>query len=183
MRHARSRGGVELTQRDLVRLRQGLLEAQDARVFKRALALTLLAEGRTWEETSRLSTLGRATISLWLGRYLRSRKLAALHDRPHTARPPKEPVPAVLLARLLRRDPYRLGYPTHTWTVPLLCMHLRQAHGLAVTERTLRRRLHPLRYRWKRPRYVYAYKAKHLPQKKRPSSADSTPFASVTPRW
>lgn len=183
MRHARSRSGGELTQRDLVRLRQALLEAQDARVFKRALALTLLAEGRTWEEATRLSTLGRATLSFWLGRYLRSRKLAALHDQPHTGRPPKEPVPAVLLARLLRRDPYRLGYPTHTWTVPLLCAHLRSEYGLAVTERTLRRRLHHLRYRWKRPRYVYAHKAKHLSQKKRRSSADSTPFASAPPRW
>jgi transposase len=183
MRHARSRGGGELTQRDLVRLRQALLEAQDARVFKRALALMLLAEGRTWEEASRLSTLGRATISFWLGRYLHTRKLAALYDRPHTGRPPKEPVPAGLLARLLRRDPYRLGYPTHTWTVPLLCVHLRQEHGLAVTERTLRRRLHQLSYRWKRPRYVYGHKAKYLPQKKQRSSADSTPFASAIPRW
>jgi transposase len=183
MRQVRSRGGGELTQRDLVRLRQGLLEAQAARVFKRALALTLLAEGRTWEEACRLSTLGRATISFWLGRYLRSREMAALHDRPHTGRPPKETVPAGFLARLLRRDPYRLGYPTHTWTVPLLCVHLRKEHALAVTERTLRRRLHQLRYRWKRPRYVYAHKAKHLPQKKRRSSADSTPFASAPPRW
>lgn len=183
MRHSRNPSGGRPTQRDLVRLRKGLLETEDARVFKRALALTLLAEGRTWEEASRLSTLGRATISFWLGRYLRSRKLSALRDQPHTGRPPKEPVPAELLARLLRRDPYRLGYPTHTWTVPLLCVHLRHEHGLAVTERTLHRRLHKLRYRWKRPRYVYAHKAKHLPQKKRRSFANSTPFASTPPRW
>jgi transposase len=172
MRHSRSQGGDELTQRDLVRLREVLVQAQDARVFKRALALILLAEGRTWTEASHLSTLGRATISFWLGRYLRSRKRSSLQDRPHTGRPPNEPVPAALLARLLRRDPYRLGYPTHTWTVPLLCAHLRSEHGLAVTERTLRRRLHQVRYRWKRPRYVYARKEKHLPQKKRRSSAD-----------
>ncbi len=166
-----------------MRLRKALLEAEDARVFKRALALMLLAEGRTWEEASRLSTLGRATISFWLGRYLRFRKLSALDDQPHKGRPPKEPVPAGLLARLLRRDPSRLGYPTHPWSVPLLCVHLRREHRLAVTERTLRRRLHQLRYRWKRPRYVYAHKAKHLPQKKRRSSADSTPCVSATPRW
>jgi transposase len=183
MRHSRSPSEGGLTQRDLVRLRKALLQAKDARVFKRALALTLLAEGRTWEEASLLSTLGRATISFWLGRYQRSRKLSALHDQPHKGRPPKGPVPAELLARLLRRDPYRLGYPTHTWTVPLLCAHLRSEHRLAVTERTLRRRLHQLRYRWKRPRYVYAHKAKHLPQKKRRSSADSTLCASATPRW
>ena len=183
MRHSRSPSGSELTQRDLLRLRKALLQAEDARVVKRALALTLLAEGRTWAEASRLSTLGRATISFWLGRYLRSRKSSSLHDRPHLGRPPNEPVPAALLARLLRRDPYRLGYPTHTWTVPRLCTHLRREHGLAVTERTLRRRLHQLRYRWKRPRYVYAHKEKHLPQKKGRSSADSISCASAIPGW
>jgi len=40
------------------------------------------------------------------------------------------------------------------------------AKGIAVSPRTLRRRLHEAGYRWKRPRYVYVQRAAHLSQKK-----------------
>jgi transposase len=53
--------------------------------------------------------------------------------------------------------------------VPLLAHDL-AAKGLAVSPRTLRRRLHEAGYRWKRPRYVYVARAPHLAQKKGASS-------------
>ena len=46
--------------------------------------------------------------------------------------------------------------------MPLLAHDL-AAKGLAVSPRTLRRRLHEAGYRWKRPRYVYVARAAHLP--------------------
>ena len=49
--------------------------------------------------------------------------------------------------------------------MPLLAHDL-AAKGIAVSPRTLRRRLHEASYRWKRPRYVYVQRATHLPQKK-----------------
>ena len=49
--------------------------------------------------------------------------------------------------------------------MPLLAHDL-TAKGIAVSPRTLRRRLHEAGYRWKRPRYVYVERAAHLPQKK-----------------
>jgi transposase len=69
------------------------------------------------------------------------------------------------LAAALARDPRRCGYQATSWTVPLLAHDL-AAKGLAVSPRTLRRRLHEAGYRWKRPRYVYVARAAHRAQKK-----------------
>ena len=69
------------------------------------------------------------------------------------------------LAAALARHPHPCGYPATSWTAPLLAHDL-AAKGIAVSPRTLRRRLHEAGYRWKRPRYVYVERAAHLPQKK-----------------
>ena len=63
-------------------------------------------------------------------------------------------------------DPRGCGYQATSWTVPLLRQYLQQRHGIAISTRTLRRRLHAANYRWKRPRYVYVGRAAHLAQKK-----------------
>jgi transposase len=57
------------------------------------------------------------------------------------------------LEALLARDPQAEGELATTWTVPLLRTYLRQA-GYVVSEHTLRRTLHRLGGRRKRPRYV-----------------------------
>ena len=54
--------------------------------------------------------------------------------------------------------------------MPLLAHYLATHQGIAISVRTLRRRLHEADYRWKRPRYVYAGRATHLAQKKGPWS-------------
>jgi transposase len=70
------------------------------------------------------------------------------------------------LAAVLARDPRRCGYLATSWTVPLLTHYLASQEGIAISARTLRRRLHEADYRWKRPRHVYAGRATHLAQKK-----------------
>jgi transposase len=65
------------------------------------------------------------------------------------------------LRHLLTSDPRRFGYHANTWTVPLLAAHL-QAQGVAISARTLRRRIRAARFRWKRPRYVYTARAEHV---------------------
>ena len=50
--------------------------------------------------------------------------------------------------------------------MPLLAHYLATHESIAVSARTLRRRLQAADYRWKRPRYVYAGRATHLAQKK-----------------
>ena len=49
--------------------------------------------------------------------------------------------------------------------MPLLAHHLATHERIAISARTLRRRLHEANYRWKRPRDVYAGRATHLAQK------------------
>jgi transposase len=69
--------------------------------------------------------------------------------RPPTARGVIDP----LLAAVLEQDPRDCGYAATIWTAPLLQRHLRQAHQQTVSARSVRRALHRLGYRWKRPRY------------------------------
>lgn len=68
------------------------------------------------------------------------------------------------MERLLTEDPQAHGFAATDWTVPLVRTALAQ-HGYGLSERTLRRTLHRLGYRWKRPKYVLgrpdpAYEAK-----------------------
>lgn len=54
---------------------------------------------------------------------------------------------------LLAIDPQTRGHQATGWTVPLLRTELARA-GFVVGERTIRRALRRLGYRWKRPQYV-----------------------------
>jgi transposase len=109
----------------------------------------------------------RLTVQRWVARYLRTHEPGALADRPRAGRPH---VATVLtpgrLAAVLARDPRTLGYRATAWTAPLLAHHLRERERVAVSERTVRRRLRERRDRWKRPRDVYHQRAPHVAQKK-----------------
>jgi len=58
-----------------------------------------------------------------------------------------------LLETLLGQDPQTRGHQATGWTVPLLRTELATA-GVAAGERTIRRALHRLGWRWKRPKFV-----------------------------
>jgi transposase len=126
-----------------------------------------VAEGQTVSEAARRVRAARLSVRRWVERHLAGHDAAALADRPRGGRPRSAPrLTPRRLAAALARDPRRCGYRATTWTVPLLGHYLRRRHGIAVSARTLRRRLHEARYRWKRPRYIYAGRAAHLTQKK-----------------
>jgi transposase len=57
---------------------------------------------------------------------------------------------------MMETDHHAQGYRAAQWTAPLLRQYLREQQALAVSEVTVRRCLHRLGYRWKRPRYVLA---------------------------
>jgi len=59
----------------------------------------------------------------------------------------------LLEALLEEGDPQAHGYAATNWTAPLLRTELAQ-QGWPASERTLRRTLHRLGYRWKRPKFV-----------------------------
>jgi transposase len=58
-----------------------------------------------------------------------------------------------MLEQVLADDPQAHGYAATDWTVPLLRTELARRSS-DLSERTLRRTLHRLGYRWKRPKYV-----------------------------
>jgi transposase len=157
---------TQLDEADRKRLTAALATAREARVYRRLEALLLVAEGHSAAEAARRCHVDRSSVHRWLVQYRAEHEVTALCDRPRSGRPRlHRTLTPQRLAAALARDPRRCGYQATSWTVPLLAHDL-AAKGLAVSPRTLRRRLHEAGYRWKRPRYVYGQRAAHLPPKK-----------------
>jgi transposase len=153
MRHDTS--PQSLTLADRRRLLRALSSQPLARVYRRIEALLLIAEGHSVSEAARRVRSNRSSVHRWMARYLERHDPAALLDAPRAGRPEVAPeLSAEQIGEVLGSDPRTLGYASTTWTVPLLARHLQQL-GQPVSERTLRRRLHALGYRWKRPRHRY----------------------------
>ena len=152
---------------DRRRLGRALSVAREARLYRRLEAVLLVAEEQPISEAARRVRATRHSVRRWVERYLAAHDADALADRPRRGRP--HSAPRLTLRRLtaaLARDPRGCGYQATSWTVPLLRHYLQQRHGVTISARTLRRRLHEANYCWKRPRYVYAGRAVHLAQKK-----------------
>ena len=152
---------------DRGRLERALSATREARLYRRIEAVLLVAEGQPISEAARRVRAPRLSVRRWVERYLATHDTTALADQPRRGRPHSAPqlTPRRLTAALAR-DPRGCGYQATSWTVPLLGHYLQQRHGITISARTLRRRLHEADYRWKRPRYVYAGRAVHLAQKK-----------------
>jgi transposase len=140
--------------------------ATAARVFRRLAAVLLVAEGRRVAESALVVRTHRRNVARWVRRYLATRDPSALVDGARPGRPRASTLTDRQLRRVLRTDPRTLGFQATTWTTPLLVTYCRERIHCAVSPRTMRRRLHTLGYRWKRPRYRYAHQAAHLAQKK-----------------
>jgi len=167
MRKALAPAQRGLTRYDLARLRRALRDAEDVRVYQRAQALLLVAEGHTLAQAAHVTGLSRPTVYFWLKRYVDQRRIEALRDGPRRGRPRAADciTPEQILLEL-SSPPSDWGYATHIWTVALLAGHLERHYGCTINPHTLRRRMRALGLRWKRPRYVFSQKAPHLPQKK-----------------
>ena len=123
------------------------------RRWKRVRALLLRADGLTVEAVA--STLGcsQASVYAWTAAW-RQHGVAGLREGHHGGGQVKvDAVAESMLQRLLATDPQACGHQATGWTVPLLQGELAQV-GYAVGARTVRRALHRLGYRWKRPQYV-----------------------------
>jgi len=108
----------------------------------------------------------RSTVYRRIERYLAERAPCSLADGKRSGRPRMTPaLTDDKLRQLLTSDPCQFGYDANTWTVPLLATHL-HTQGVVISARTLRRRIHDARFRWKRPRYVYSERAEHVGAKK-----------------
>jgi transposase len=146
---------------DRQRLRKALTRVRGARPFRRIQALLWLAEGRSISEVARLARASRGSIYNWCAAYQqagRGCKLAALlEEKPRSGRPRQiGPQAEQVLQNALEQSPLDLHYQSPGWTLALLATHLQKCcGGERPSPEALRRRLHALNWRWKRPRYVF----------------------------
>jgi transposase len=134
---------------DLERAQRG---ERRVRHWRRYQAIRLVAQGQTPDEVAAAVGCRRSSVYNWIAAWKRagSRGLA---EARHGGRARRVTVSGIgQLEALLATDPQELGEQATTWTVPLLLTHLARA-GNEVSEHTLRRTLHRMGWRWKRPRY------------------------------
>lgn len=159
---------LRLTTRDREFLADVARSSRDARETRRALALLDLDAGESVARVAARYQVGRSTVYEWAGRLgntarPRDERLrdAARAGRPADARDAVEEA----LAKLMPTSPTDHGYRHPAWTTPLLLAHL-DRDGVAASDTTVRRALHRLGYRWKRPRFVLSRRAEHWRQSK-----------------
>jgi transposase len=148
--------GFRLTARERAELESVVRRPADARQLKRAQGLLAVADGEPAAVVGRRLRVGRSTVYDWLKRYSGCRRgpAAGLRDRPRSGRPPVTTEAAARrLPELLAAEPEAFGYRHAEWTAGLLTDRLAR-EGLVASDSTVRRTLHALGYRWKRPRFV-----------------------------
>ncbi len=144
---------LDLTPEQRTDLEQAAAAARQTRTWKRYQALLLLADGQSIAQVRTALGCGQSTSYHWVDLW-REQGVAGLAEGPHPGRAPRLNAAAEQhLQALLGRDPQAHGHHATGWTVPLLLGDLATA-GWVVADRTLRRTLKRLGYRWKRPQYV-----------------------------
>jgi transposase len=136
----------------------------------RAQALLWLAEGADVAEVAELLLVSRQTVYNWVRRF-RARAGSGLRAGLLDATRPGRPRAAGgaidgLVAAVIDGDPRRHGYRATAWTAPLLRCHLRDHHGIVVSDRTVSRAIDRLGIRWKRPRHDLALRPETWRQSK-----------------
>jgi transposase len=147
---------LRLTARDRAALSETAGSSPDGRETRRALALLDLDAGESPTRVAQRYRVSRSTVYEWAARWHDPDRPRAdrLRDADRAGRPPevRDAVQAVL-AEVMPTDPRSHGYRHPAWTTPLSLAHLARM-GLAASGTTVRRTLHALGYRWKRPRFV-----------------------------
>lgn len=142
-----------LTDAQRTELEAAMAAERRVRRWKRYRAILLRGEGLSVPAVARSLGCSQASIYAWSAAW-RQQGVAGLAEGPHRGGPVKlGPAAEAMLTELLASDPQAHGHRATGWTVPLLQGEL-AAQGTVVGERTIRRALHRLGYRWKRPRYI-----------------------------
>lgn len=161
---------IRLATRAYRTLQKIIPSSPQARQVRRAQALVWLHQGETVQTVATRLRLSRQSIYDIVRRYqMRSQRpvVERICDQPHPGRPARQRAPTQrIVQRLLKQPPARYGYRSPIWTVPMLCHQVEQHLHRTVSQDTVRRALHQLHYRYKRPRLVLARRAPHWRQAK-----------------
>ncbi len=147
--------GLMLNPTERTQLAEAASKEKRVRTWRRMRAIELLAEGMRPEAVAEaLGCCSRASVYAWAKAW-RERGLSGLREgeRPGRKRSLEGQAEELLEELLEEGDPQRRGYRSSGWTVPLLKSELAKS-GYVVSERTVRRTLKRLGFRWKRPKYV-----------------------------
>jgi putative transposase len=137
------------------------------RRWKRYRAVLLRGEGMTVAAVAAALRCSEASVYGWMARWRRD-GMVGLREGDHGGGKTKlDATWEARLAVLLAADPQAHGHRATGWTVPLLRGEVANA-GCHVGERTVRRAVHRLGYRWKRPRYVLGRPDPDYAEKKGP---------------
>ena len=168
------------TEGDRERLRSALNQAKDIRGFRRVQAVLWVAEGCSVAEAARRQAVNRRSVYLWCQRYLRAGRRSPrrlLEEKPRSGRPHGvlAKISPEMLTTILDQSPLSFGYQSTGWTLALLATHRQKELGGERPSRSaLRRHLHALNGRWKRPRFVFSEPDPQSAQKNAPFSRCST---------
>jgi transposase len=126
---------------------------RNVRRWRRYQAVLLLAEGQAPAAVAHTLRCSRASVYAWAAAWRRE-GVVGLREGDHGGgRVKLDAAGAAVLTARLGAEPQVHGHHATGWTVPLLQTELATA-GYAVSAHTVRRALHRLGYRWKRPQYV-----------------------------
>ena len=132
----------------------------DARQVRRAQVLLWIdTQVSVQEITQRLGYTRQAVYAI-VRRYRDRQHLPVadrLRDQPRAGRPAtKRERTRAVIQTLLAQPPARYHYRSPVWTVPILRTQVQRRLKCSVSARTIRRALHELHNRFKRPRYIFA---------------------------
>jgi transposase len=151
-------------------LRELIHSESSGRVLRRAQALLWLDAGETVAAVAARLNIARQTIYNWRQEFAqRSAEPVAqrLHDEARSGRPANKMALALhWLPILLACSPHDYGYRARSWTSWLLGKQIERESHESIGLNTVRRALHALHYRFKRPRYVLARRAPNWRQSK-----------------
>lgn len=159
------------------KLEQVARSGSNGREVRRAQALLWLHQSESVTSVATRLGLSRQAIYQIVKRYQSYQGNPIeqrVSDRPHPGRPAtKRKQTMEVIAQLLQQAPQRHGYRMLVWTVPMLRHQTEQRLQQPVSQWTVRRALHALRHRYKRPRYVLARRSPTWRQAKGGSNAAS----------
>jgi len=122
------------------------------RVSERIRMVLLASRGYSFAQIAAIFECEEATVRHWLERY-QAEGDSGLQDRPRSGRPRKADSAAQQVIRhTVERPPREAGHPFGYSTTRTLAAHLAQTAGVRLSAATVRRVLHALAYRWRRPR-------------------------------
>lgn len=159
-----------LTQNERQALQDALKHERDAQVMRRAQALLWHDAGEAVSAIARRLQVTRQTIYNWLKLFDERHTdevLKRLQDAPRTGRPPTQRQRIEAFIHQVWEQPSAQTVEQEKVARTAVALQRELAkQGVRVHERTIRRTLRRLNYRFKRPRYVLARRSKTWRQQK-----------------